>query len=179
MSCFPSLMDHEQYAPTRAQHSFFFFKILFIYSWEIQRKKERQRHRQREKQAPCREPDVGLDPGSPGSRPGPKAAPNCWAIRAALKTSMTARWSTGAWTSHSFSTGVWNSRPLPTLSWQPSLFPGSISLQHLLSLISCVLLSLYSNLTGDLMVPNPLYPYIWSHLLPSAPSNSFLCAPEA
>ena len=23
-----------------------------------------------EKQAPCREPDVGLDPGSPGSRPG-------------------------------------------------------------------------------------------------------------
>ena len=37
------------------------------------RKRERQRHRQREKQAPCREPDVGLDPRSPGSRPGPKA----------------------------------------------------------------------------------------------------------
>ena len=35
--------------------------------------RERQRHRQREKQAPCREPDVGLNPGSPGSRPGPKA----------------------------------------------------------------------------------------------------------
>ena len=34
---------------------------------------ERQRHRQREKQAACREPDVGLDPGSPGSHPGPKA----------------------------------------------------------------------------------------------------------
>ena len=32
-----------------------------------------QRHRQREKQAACREPDVGLDPGSPGSGPGPKA----------------------------------------------------------------------------------------------------------
>ena len=32
-----------------------------------------QRHRQREKQAPYREPDVGLDPGSPGSRPEPKA----------------------------------------------------------------------------------------------------------
>ena len=31
------------------------------------------RHRQREKQAPCREPDMGLDPGTPGSRPGPKA----------------------------------------------------------------------------------------------------------
>ena len=33
---------------------------------------ERQRHGQREKQAPCKEPDVGLDPGSPGSRPEPK-----------------------------------------------------------------------------------------------------------
>ena len=28
---------------------------------------------EREKQAPCREPDAGLDPGTPGSRPGPKA----------------------------------------------------------------------------------------------------------
>ena len=37
------------------------------------RERERQRHRQREKQAPCREPDVGLDPGSPGSCSGPKA----------------------------------------------------------------------------------------------------------
>ena len=35
--------------------------------------RERQRHRQREKQALCREPDVGLDPGSPGSCSGPKA----------------------------------------------------------------------------------------------------------
>ena len=34
------------------------------------RERERPRHRQREKQAPCREPDVGLDPGSPGSPPG-------------------------------------------------------------------------------------------------------------
>ena len=34
---------------------------------------ERQRHRQREKQTPCREPDVGLDPRTPGSHPGPKA----------------------------------------------------------------------------------------------------------
>ena len=34
---------------------------------------ERQRHRQREKQAPCREPNVGLDPGSPGSCPVLKA----------------------------------------------------------------------------------------------------------
>ena len=29
-----------------------------------------------EKQAPCREPDVGLDPGTPGSRPGLKVALN-------------------------------------------------------------------------------------------------------
>ena len=34
---------------------------------------ERERDRQREKQAPCREPDVGLDPGSPGSQPELKA----------------------------------------------------------------------------------------------------------
>ena len=51
--------------------SFFFFKILFIYSWEPQR--EGQRHRQWEKQAPCREPSEGLDPGIPGSCPEPKA----------------------------------------------------------------------------------------------------------
>ena len=35
--------------------------------------RERQRHRQREKQVPCREPDVGLDPRTPGSHPEPKA----------------------------------------------------------------------------------------------------------
>ena len=51
------------------------------------RERERQRHREREKQAhhrepdageagsiPCREPDVGLDPKSPGPHPGLKAA---------------------------------------------------------------------------------------------------------
>ena len=49
-----------------------FFKILFIYSRETQRK--RQRHRQREeKQGLCREPDAGLDLGTPGSHPEPKA----------------------------------------------------------------------------------------------------------
>ena len=31
---------------------------------------------QRKKQTPCREPDMELDPGSPGSHPGPKAALN-------------------------------------------------------------------------------------------------------
>ena len=38
-----------------------------------ERERERQRHRRREKQAACREPDAGLDPGTPGSRLGPKA----------------------------------------------------------------------------------------------------------
>ena len=35
--------------------------------------RERQRHRQREKQAPCKEPDVGLNPRTPGPRPELKA----------------------------------------------------------------------------------------------------------
>ncbi|CAD7690644.1 unnamed protein product [Nyctereutes procyonoides] len=43
------------------------------FSFDSEGDKERQRRRQREKQAPHREPDVGLDPGTPGSRPGPKA----------------------------------------------------------------------------------------------------------
>ena len=43
---------------------------------ERERERERQRHRQREKQAPCREPDMGLDPGSPGSHPGLKVTLN-------------------------------------------------------------------------------------------------------
>ena len=38
--------------------------------------RERERDRQREKQASYREPDVGLDPGSPGSHPGLKAVLN-------------------------------------------------------------------------------------------------------
>ena len=48
---------------------------------ERERETDRQtdRERQREKQAPCREPDVGLDPRSPGSRPQPKVALNHWA----------------------------------------------------------------------------------------------------
>ena len=39
-----------------------------------ERKRERQRHRQREKQVPCREPNMGLNPRSPGSLPGLKVA---------------------------------------------------------------------------------------------------------
>ena len=40
---------------------------------EGERERQRQRQRQREKQAPHREPDVGLNPGTPGSFPGLKA----------------------------------------------------------------------------------------------------------
>ena len=46
----------------------FLLKILFVRDTE-----RRQRHRQREKQAPWREPDVELDPGTPGSHPELKA----------------------------------------------------------------------------------------------------------
>ena len=46
-----------------------FFKKDFIYLFMRDTETARQRHRQREKQAPCREPNVGLDPGTPGSRP--------------------------------------------------------------------------------------------------------------
>ena len=45
--------------------------MIYLFIHETQR--ERQRHRQREKQDPCREPDVGLDPETPGSHPEPKA----------------------------------------------------------------------------------------------------------
>ena len=47
--------------------------------------RKRQRHRQREKQAPCREPNMGLNPRSPGSHLGLKAVLNHWATGAALK----------------------------------------------------------------------------------------------
>ena len=49
------------------RHFFFFF---------IHRDAERERGRDtgREKQAPCREPDMGLDPRTPGSCPGLQAA---------------------------------------------------------------------------------------------------------
>ena len=45
----------------------FFFKD-FIYLFM----RDTEREREREKQAPHKEPDVGLDPRTPGSCPGPK-----------------------------------------------------------------------------------------------------------
>ena len=40
---------------------------------DTERARGGQRHRQREKQTPCRDPDAGLNPGTPGLLPGPKA----------------------------------------------------------------------------------------------------------
>ena len=40
---------------------------------EREREREREAETQREKQTPRREPDAGLNPGTPGSRPDPKA----------------------------------------------------------------------------------------------------------
>ena len=58
--------------------SIFFLRFyLFIHEKWRERERERERHRQREKQAPCREPDTGLNPGTPGSGPGLKVALNC------------------------------------------------------------------------------------------------------
>ena len=47
---------------------------MYLFMRETER--ERPKHKQREKQAPCREPDVGLDPRSPGLRSGLKVAIN-------------------------------------------------------------------------------------------------------
>ena len=55
---------------------FFFFFKDFTYLFMRDTERERQTHGQREKQAPYREPDVGLDPGSPASRRRLKAALN-------------------------------------------------------------------------------------------------------
>ena len=63
---------------------YFFIFLRFYLFIETERERERQRHKQREKQASYREPDVGLDPRSPGSRPGLQAALNRCATGAAL-----------------------------------------------------------------------------------------------
>ena len=40
---------------------------------DTHRERKAETQAEREKQAPCREPDVGLDPRTPGSRPESKA----------------------------------------------------------------------------------------------------------
>ena len=49
------------------------FKKYFTYLFMRDTDRERGRHRQREKKDPCREPDMGLDPRTPGSHAGLKA----------------------------------------------------------------------------------------------------------
>ena len=57
-----------------SQHKLMFHASFFkIFYYSFMRDTERQRHRQREKQASCEEPDMGLDPRTPGSGPEPKA----------------------------------------------------------------------------------------------------------
>ena len=89
--CTPSVSDNHDHPPAslrsfqepQMEWNFFFFLRFYLFIHERYIERERRRHRQREKQAPCREPDVGLDPGSPGSCPGPKAALNHGATQAA------------------------------------------------------------------------------------------------
>ena len=50
---------------------------------ERERKAETQAEGEGKKQGPCREPDMGLDPWSPGSHPGLQAALNLCATGAA------------------------------------------------------------------------------------------------
>ena len=56
-------------------HSFIHSFIPHVFMRDRQTD-QRGRDKAREKQAPCREPDVGLDPASPGSGPGWKGVLN-------------------------------------------------------------------------------------------------------
>ena len=67
-------MKHSEKRYQKMWISHFFKDFIYLFMKDTER--ERQRHRQREKQAPCKEPDVGLDPRSPGSHPGLEAALN-------------------------------------------------------------------------------------------------------
>ena len=61
------LQDHNLF------YLFIFKDFIYLFMRDRERERERQRHRQKKKQAPYREPDVGLNPWTPGSRPEPKA----------------------------------------------------------------------------------------------------------
>ena len=52
--------------------TFIFIFLIDLFTHDRHRERERQRHRRREKQAPCKDPDAGLDPGTPGSLPWAK-----------------------------------------------------------------------------------------------------------
>ena len=63
-------------SPILLSSKYMYLLRFYLFIHERHREIERQRHRQREKQAPCREPDAGLDPGTPGSCLGQKQALN-------------------------------------------------------------------------------------------------------
>ena len=48
-----------------------FCLVFFLRFYLLMRNTQRQKHREREKQAPWKEPDVGLNPRTPGSCPEP------------------------------------------------------------------------------------------------------------
>ena len=50
---------------------YFFLTFIYLFTGDVER--ERERYRQREKQALCGDPNMGLDPRTPGTRPEPKA----------------------------------------------------------------------------------------------------------
>ena len=52
---------------------FFYFKDLFLFIYDSHREREAETQAEEEAGPMHREPDVGLDPGSPESCPGPKA----------------------------------------------------------------------------------------------------------
>ena len=52
----------------------FFKDFIYLFMRDTEREREREAETQEEGEAgSCREPDVGLDPRTPGSGPGPKA----------------------------------------------------------------------------------------------------------
>ena len=55
---------------------FLIYLLINLLETQRMRERERERDRQRDKQAPCREPNMGLDPRSPGSCSGLKAVLN-------------------------------------------------------------------------------------------------------
>ena len=62
-----------------ALHFYFFKDFIYLFMRETHTRRERERQRERqagEKQASCREPDMGLDPKTPGLHPRLKAALN-------------------------------------------------------------------------------------------------------
>ena len=53
-------------------HLFFFKDFIYLFMRDTQKEREAETQAE-EKQAPCREPNVGLNPRTPGSHPGLKA----------------------------------------------------------------------------------------------------------